>query len=360
MRRPLLLLLAAVLAAAPLRAADDTCDLKEAPRLVAIGDVHGAYKQFVAVLRLAQLVDNKEHWSGGRSTFVQTGDLLDRGSDTKQVLELMMRLEGEAKRAGGRVLALLGNHEAMNIVGDLRYVSGEEYKDYATPRSNDRRESEFRARAEKARKAAKEQKQVFDEASFRQKFEQDVPLGFIERYEAFSAEGRYGQWLRQRPALVKVGGVAFLHGGLTPEVAALGCQAINERVRRELGDDLAATRQEPQSTLAAGENGPLWFRGMAREDETLWTPSLERVLAGIGARTIVVGHTPTKDGTIQTRFGGRVVMIDAGMNPVFFGGHLAALEIGPDGKMTALYPDRREELGLAKAAALSGAGRPDR
>jgi Calcineurin-like phosphoesterase len=359
MRRSVLLLLAAVLAAAPLRAADDGCDLKEAPRLVAIGDVHGAYKQFVAVLRLAQLVDDKEHWSGGRSYFVQTGDLLDRGSDTRQVLDLMLRLEGEAKKAGGRVVAVLGNHEAMNIIGDLRYVSREEYKDYADARSNDARETFYRSRAAEARKAAKEAKQVFDEASFRRKFEEDVPLGFVERIHELSAEGRYGQWLRQRPALVKIGGVAFLHGGLTPEVAALGCQAIDDSVRRELTDDIAKTRQEPQSTLAAGENGPLWFRGMAREDETLWAPSLERVLAGIGARAVVVGHTVTKDGHIQPRFGGRVVMIDVGMNPLY-GSNLAALEIGPDGKMTALYDGRREELGLPKAAVLSEAGLPDR
>src|SRR5262249_24860937 len=167
---------------------------------------------------------------------------------------------------------------------------------------------------------------------------------------------RYGQWLRQRPALARVNGVAFLHGGLTPDVAALGCQAINERVRRELTDDIAKTRQEPQSTLAAGENGPLWFRGMAREDEALWAPSLERVLAGIGANAVVVGHTVTKDGRITPRFGGRVVMIDVGMNPRD-GSNLAALERGPGAKMTALDDGRREQLAPPKAAALSEAQR---
>ena len=91
MRRPCLLLLATVLTAVPLRAADDVCDMKEAaPRLVAIGDVHGAYAQFVAVLRFAQLVDDKEHWSGGRTTFVQTGD-----GEELFVREDVLRLKGE-------------------------------------------------------------------------------------------------------------------------------------------------------------------------------------------------------------------------------------------------------------------------
>ena len=354
--RSLLLLFAAISAAAPLHAADPGCDVKAVERVVAIGDVHGAYKEFVAVLRLAGLVDEKERWSGGATNFVQTGDILDRGSDTRPVLELLMRLEGEAKKAGGRVHALLGNHEAMNVIGDLRYVSREEYKAFETSSSNESRETFFRSRAAAARQAAKEAKQTFDEGAFRKKFEDDVPLGYVERALEFSSDGRYGKWLRQRPAMVKIGGVVFLHGGLTPEVAALGCEAINATVRREITDDIAKTRQDPLASLAAGESGPLWYRGMAREDETLWLPSLERVLSGIGARAVVIGHTVTSDGRITPRFGGRVVMIDVGMNPLY-GRNLAALEISADGRMTALYEGRKDELGLPKAAALASAGR---
>jgi hypothetical protein len=349
-------LAAALLAPALLIAADEPCDVKGAARIVAIGDVHGAYKEFLAVLRIAGLVDDKERWSGGKTYFVQTGDLLDRGSDTRQVLDLMLRLEGEARKAGGRVLAVLGNHEAMNVIGDLRYVSREEYKSFETPRSPEKREPYYRKRLADARQAAKDAKQPLDEAAFRAKFEADFPLGFAERLEELSAEGRYGQWLRERPPIVKIGGVVFLHGGLTPEVAALGCEKVNETVRREIGDDLAKTRQSTATTLAAGETGPLWFRGMAREDEAAWQPSLERVLASMGARTVVIGHTVTSDGRITQRFGGRVVMIDVGMNPLY-GANLAALEIGPDGAMAALYRDRREELGLPKAAALELAAR---
>ena len=71
-----------------------------------------------------------------------------------------------------------------------------------------------------------------------------------------------------------VNGVAFVHGGLTPEVAALGCDGINAAVQRELGrrpgEDAGRTRRP---TLAAGENGPLWYRGLAREDETALAPA---------------------------------------------------------------------------------------
>ena len=309
------------------------------------------------MLRLAGLIDAKDRWSGGKTHFVQTGDILDRGTETRPVMELLMRLEGEAKKAGGRVHALLGNHEVMNVLGDLRYVSREEYKAFETPRSRETWETFYRSRANAALQAARQAKQSFDEAAFRQKFEADAPLGFVERIQAFSDEGRYGQWLRQRRGMVIIDGTAFLHGGLTPEVAALGCEAINATARREITSDIAKTRLEPLASLAAGDNGPFWYRGMAREDEAAWLPSLERVLQSIGAKRVVIGHTVTGDGRIKPRFAGRVVMIDVGMNPLY-GRNLAALEIGPDGSLSALYEGRREELTLPKAAALARAVAP--
>jgi len=245
------------------------------------------------------------------------------------------------------------------MLGDLRYVNAEEYEGYLAPESTRRREHYYEATLDQARKSAKAAGQPFDEDAFHAKFLRQVPLGFIERTAAFSAEGRYGKWLRERPVIAKVNGVVFLHGGLTPEVAALGCEAINAAVRRELTDDLAKTRQDPQATLAAGENGPLWYRGLAKDDESILAPQVDQVLQSLGARAIVVGHSVTGDGRIRARFGGRVVGIDVGMGDVY-GGNLAALEVGADGSLAALYPDRREELARpAAAAARAQASRPN-
>jgi hypothetical protein len=351
-RRVVLALLVASLLPASVRAKDEGCELTNVPRVVAIGDVHGAHAEFLAVLRLAGIIDAKERWAAGKTHFVQTGDILDRGTETRPVMELLMRLEGEARKAGGRVHAILGNHEVMNVLGDLRYVSREEYKAFETPDSRETWNKFYRSRSDDARQAAKQAGETFDEAVFRSKLEQQAPLGFVERIQAFSDQGRYGRWLRERRGMVKINGIAFVHGGLTPEVAALGCEAINATARREITSDIATTRQNPLASLAAGESGPFWYRGMAREDETAWLPSLERVLQAIGAHTVVIGHTVTGDGRIKPRFGGRVVMIDVGMNPLY-GRNLAALEIGADGAMSALYEGRREELAQPKAAALA-------
>jgi hypothetical protein len=217
-------------------------------------------------------------------------------------------------------------------------VNPEEYALFRTPRSEDLRQRFYESALRRARDAAKSAGQELDEGAFRAKFLEEAPLGFVERTQAFSADGEYGRWLRERPVVAKVNRVVFLHGGLTPETAALGCAGINKEVHRELTEDLKKTLADPHSTLAAGENGPLWYRGLAKEDETLFAPSVDKILEAMGARAIVVGHTVAKTGHIETRFGGRVVMIDAGMTDVY-GAHRAALEIGADGTFRALYPD---------------------
>jgi hypothetical protein len=150
--------------------------------------------------------------------------------------------------------------------------------------------------------------------------------------------------------MVKINGVVFVHGGLTPEVAELGCAQVNDTVRREITRDIDKTRLEPATSLAAGESGPLWYRGYWKQDEAALLPSVERVLQLLDARAIVVGHTVTGTGNIQTRFGGRVLGIDIGMGEVY-GAHLGALEVGPDSSLTALYPEGREELVRPAAAA---------
>jgi hypothetical protein len=248
------------------------------------------------------------------------------------------------------VHALLGNHEVMNMLGDLRYVNAEEYEAFRTRDSEAYREAFLRSASDRAKERAKAAGQPFDEAAFRAKFLEEVPLGFVERTRELGPEGGYGKWLRQRPVMAIVNGVAFVHGGVTPEVAALGCSEINARVKRELNEEYEKTRQDPLATLAAGENGPLWYRGLAKDDESILAPRVEQALQSLGAKAIVVGHSVSDTGLIRTRFGGRVIGIDVGMADMY-GGHLAALEVGADGSLTALYPDRREELAKPAAAA---------
>ena len=135
------LLLGVLLLAGGSAAAKDTWTGVE--RIVAIGDVHGDYEQFVKLLRTAGLIDDNEDWAGGPTHLVQTGDVPDRGAATLKVMGLLMKLEKQARNAKGYVHALIGNHEAMNMYGDLRYVHPGEFSAFRNPKSADTRQKYY-------------------------------------------------------------------------------------------------------------------------------------------------------------------------------------------------------------------------
>ena len=116
---------------------------EERSRLIAIGDIHGAASSVRAVLQRAGLIDQQDHWIGGRATLVQTGDYTDRGPDVRIVMDLLMRLEDEADAAGGRVEVLLGNHETMNLTAEVRDVTPVIFASFADDGSAERREEAY-------------------------------------------------------------------------------------------------------------------------------------------------------------------------------------------------------------------------
>ena len=329
-----------------------SCDVETAERVVAVADVHGAYDRFVAILRAAGLIDGRGRWSGGRTVVVQTGDVLDRGPDSRRALDLLRQIEGEASRAGGRIYALLGNHEVMRMLGDLRYVSSGEYAAFRSVDSEELRERYYLAAATDATARAKGASQEFDQAAFRAAFLDQTPLGWVEMQVAFGPKGEYGRWLREHDTMVKINGIVFVHGGISPLVAALGCAKINATVRSELGAMPAPLGAEKAAALlSTSEDGPLWYRGLALENESASAPAVEATLLALSARAIVTGHTVTVDGRVKARFGGRVVQLDTGMlgGAFYPTGRAAALEIR-DGRFTAIYEDKREVLVQAPVA----------
>jgi hypothetical protein len=306
------------------------CEYQGVDRIVAVGDVHGAYDRFIEILRGAGIVDEHLRWAGGRTHLVQTGDVVDRGPDSRKAVDFLEELAKQARRAGGQVHALLGNHEVMRMLGDMRYVSPREYDAFATPHS-----IEVRRRYVEGLSAEERTKLAAGAA--------ELPLGYVEMREAFGRNGQYGRSLRSHDAVVKVNDVVFLHGGLNPDVAKMSCKDINETVHRELTDDLAKTRAEPLKTLVAGPDGPFWYRGLGEESNGS-TPNVDQILESQKAKALVVGHTVQRTGRIQMRFDGKVFAIDTGMQPEYVtGGRASALEI-KDGVFTAIYTDQRQIL----------------
>jgi hypothetical protein len=336
-------------------AAEPQARFDHVARVVVVGDVHGADTALVEILAATGLIDAESHWTGGTTHLVSLGDLLDRGPDARAVLDLLMRLQQEAAAQGGRVTVVLGNHEVMNLMGDLRYLTAADYAEFAAEETEAQRAAAYLSYAS-ARGGA-------DEATLAS-FEQAYPRGYFARHEALRADGPYGAWLLSLPAVVVVNDTAYVHGGLPPLVAATTLDALNAaiatKLRRylELRDGLAdvgvlpvgdmtrdietaraalAAATEPAAEIRElvelgespelGANGPLWYRGSVYCKPLLERPILEAALERLAVARVVVGHTPTGDRRARALYDGKLLMLDTGMLAAYYNGRPAALVI---------------------------------
>jgi hypothetical protein len=314
--------------------AEDTWENVE--RIVAIGDVHGDYEQLVTLLRQSGLIDEKEDWIGGATHLVQTGDIPDRGPDTRKAMDLLMKLEGQAKKSKGYVHALIGNHEAMNVYGDLRYVHPGEYASFQTPRSQEVRERAYEESVRQIKDGQPREQWPDFEGAYRAHWEKEYPLGYFEHRQAFSPSGKYGKWIIDHNVIIKINGILFLHGGIGPNYAASNAREINKQAREAFRDF-----NRLKGGVLVDSEGPLWYRGLANNEEAAEMPHLEAVLSSFEAKRIVIGHTPTA-GTVIPRFGGRVLLIDVGLAAAY-GRRLACLVV-EGGEFYSLH--RGEKLPL--------------
>lgn len=256
-------------------------------RVVAVGDLHGDLGAARRVLRLAGAIDASDGWVGGDLVVVQTGDSLDRGDDDRAIIDFFERLAPLAKRAGGELVVLVGNHETMNVAFDFRYV---------TPGSS-AAFSEFAgagvaadARAEQGRRAA------------------------------FAPGGPYARKMANWPPVARVGDTVFVHGGVLPKHVRYGLDRMIDETRAWF----LGTRSNMPDPIAA-EDGPLWSRMYSTAPGREECAMLDTVLGELNAKRMVMGHTVQKPG-IQPACDKKAWRIDVGMSK-YYGGPIQALEI---------------------------------
>ena len=250
----------------------DTLPLSPDARLMVLADTHGEYEIVVEFLRRQGVIDANLRWAFGDGQMVVTGDMFDRGAHQLEILWLFYKLEAEARAAGGALHVLLGNHDSMNLRGDLRYLHPRYPQTAAI-------------------------------------------LGAASYTDLFAAESVLGDWLRSRPAVLKLGDMLLAHGGISPQVvdAGLTVADINAGIRRSLDTPVARKEElDPVAALVAGTFGPQWFRGyfpeQARPDRP-YTPraDVERSLEFYGVSRILVGHTIVDQ--VSPLYGGRVIAV---------------------------------------------------
>jgi hypothetical protein len=375
------------------------------PRVVAIGDIHGDFDAFRGILEHAGIIDAAGRWIAGNTILVQTGDATDRGSNVRAVMDLLIDLEEQATAAGGRVAVLLGNHETQNLIGEGRDVTPAIYATFADEQSEQRRQAAYEAYVKLcAARSGQLQRPVprIYQPSSKDDWMAAHPLGFVEYREAFGPQGRYGRWLRPKPAVLRLGDTVFLHAGLQPGRAPRKLEDINTQVLGEikrfdtyrslmidrklvlpfftLSEVLEAAQVEARgSALRRGPaggipatgglesldapdplglegllrigtwalldpDGPMWFRGFATWSAAVGATQITNLLRRYSVAHFVVGHTIPATRRITPRFSAAVFLIDTGMlSSVYPGGVASALEIR-DGRFTAIYTDQRTTL----------------
>jgi hypothetical protein len=346
-------------------------------RIVAIGDLHGDFAAWRDIARAAQLVNANGHWIGRDALLVQTGDVVDRGPNSLEIIRDLMRLQREALRAHGQVIALVGNHEAMNMTGDLRYISADDYAALIDRKSPQRREELYTANKGVIEAAYRQRTPGLTSEEIKQAWMAATPLGAIEHRIVWSPAGEIGRWVISNPAVVLLDGNLFVHGGISPAYSRLEIAQINRQVAVAL-----MTQDTTPQSIINDPLGPLWYRGLAMVDgnaassgasdmqsanaqvkplheeivrakpdghggappdttspSALTAPVVEPVedqlktlLSAYGAKRIVIGHTPILSG-IAILYDGRLIRIDTGISAVF-GGTATYLEI-KDGIATA-------------------------
>ena len=370
------------------------------PRLLAVGDIHGATEPFLALLRAADLIDDDGRWSGGDAVLVQTGDVTDRGTGVREVIEHLMRLEREAARAGGAIHVLIGNHEAMNLMVNVRDVTPAIFGTFAGEGAAARRADAYMAYETHMTERSEALGRTPPDRMTRDAWMAAHPPGFVEYVDAFGPDGQIGRWYRSKPVALVTHETGFLHGGLHAGTDAATIDEVNARAREEFErfarfrDHLIdrgvilpfSTFQEiltavafelqawtirlapgppapdqPPVTLSNDDrehlevlfdlqtlstwsiidaDGPLWFRGYALWPEAEGDAGIGAVCERYGVSRVVVGHTPTDARRITSRFGGRVFLIDTGMLARAYQGRPSALELD-NGVWTAVYTDQR-------------------
>jgi hypothetical protein len=261
-------------------------------------------------------------WIGGETHVVQVGDQIDRcrpidsthntcdrvnitKEDEDSDLEIMLFYDSINKIArmdGGRVFSLLGNHEIMNVVGDMRYVSREGLLEYSP-----------------------EPKNVDDGLKVRKdKFET-----IISRKMACT-----------RSTILIIGDYLFVHGGIAHKLSyTYKILDINSIIRKFLHGSLKKHSNLKQ-ILHSSKTSPLWYRELAYIDEdvdgkqnekcdTLFQPILNELNDGIvnistepiiQVKGMVIGHTPQFikfNKGITTACNNRIIRTDIGASMAF-------------------------------------------
>lgn len=233
-------------------------------QLLALSDIEGDFAAFKSILLGANVINKDFSWAFGKGHLVLVGDFFDRGLQVTECLWLIYKLETEARKAGGKVHFILGNHEVLNLQGNTTYV--------------------------------------------RKKYLANAQLMGEPYLQLFDHQTELGRWLRTKNVVEKIGDYVFCHGGISPELACtrLTLSTINAISRAYLALPANAPLDEATQSIFNTKTGILWYRGLAKNQPS--DEEMTKILAYANAKRMVVGHTLHPD--LVPIYDGRLLCID--------------------------------------------------
>lgn len=250
---------------------EDSSEFRNVSKVLAIGDIHGHFSAMVQYLKTNAVVDDKLNWIWGDGHVVFLGDVFDRGNEVTESLWFIYELDLKARKHGGRVHMLLGNHEVMVMRNDTRYLNRkyELFSNYFTR----------------------------DYADF------------------YGQHSVLGSWLRSRDAVIKINDILFSHAGISPTMLnrKVSIEKINSVLHEYLSNDVEAPMEDAElANLIFNEDGPLWYRGYVLEGfggrNAITEKNVSAVLKFYKAQRLIIAHTEVNKMTAL--FNGKVIAID--------------------------------------------------
>ena len=237
-------------------------------KLFVIGDVHGEYDRVVKLLKSNKIVNDNGNWTWGKGHLVFMGDIFDRGSKVTEMFWFIFSLEKQAERDGGKVHLLLGNHEPMIFKNDLRYVANNYYA-----------------------------------------LCENLGLSYSALYNEKTV---LGNWIRQKPAILKINDYVFVHGGIPSRLyeTKLEIDSVNKIVWQFFNHKENSKNTEVRTSILGGK-GILWYRGFipyGERADIIDESTLDKELHVYNAKAFIIGHTEVD--SISTFFHGKVIDVN--------------------------------------------------
>jgi len=335
-----------------LHSEDIQCEWTGVERIIAVGDVHGDYDNFITILKQPEIkiIDDALQWIGGKTHLVQIGDVMDRGNEAKRIFDLLKRLEKEAEAAGGKVHVLIGNHEELNIINRAfefeNYVTVEQFIDFIPDEYRQRRERKIRRKigdidSEKTNSDSNLHPEIrlFWENRLKTARQNRNSEDQTQYYEGFI--NRYGEWILGLNVVIKINNIIFVHGGISLRNSKKTLKYINDRTRLELRESMYQNLGKRPSHITSRRleflydaNSPLWYREYAMQKEDVFEDIVIEILNNLEAEHMVSAHTPVAidDAKRMSKFHKRIWIIDTSISDAYEEGALSALIIEDYGK----------------------------